>query len=81
MATVPPIKIKIPDAVRCFACTDAHGVYLSAVAIVFAQTADQARGVLLQALWDEGLNENLSDTFTLKEIPMTGAHVLWNGDY
>lgn len=68
-------------SVKAFACSDAHGVYLSAVCVVFAETEEEARALLLDALWDEGLSDNFRDTITLKEIAMTGAHVLWNGDY
>lgn len=66
---------------RAWACSDAHGVYLSAVCIVFAEDEATARELILHALWDVGLGENQRDTFTLVEVPMTGAYVLWNGDY
>ena len=66
---------------RAFVCSDARGVYLPAVCVVFADDERTARDLLLAELWAEGLNENLPDTLTLREIPMEGAHVLWNGDY
>lgn len=66
---------------KAFACDDARGVYLEAVCIVFAETEEEARNLLYETLQREGLWENMRDTFTLKETPMIGAHVLWNGDY
>lgn len=66
---------------KAFACNDARGVYLSAVCVVFAETEEEARALLIEQLWSEGLSENQRDTFTLKKIPTTDAHVLWNGNY
>lgn len=67
--------------IKAFVCSDARGVYLSAVCVVFACDEDQARTLLLAELSAQGLEENMRDSFTLKEIPTIGAHVIWNGDY
>ncbi len=63
---------------KCYAAVDVSGVMLAAIAVVFAPDETNARELLRKAIADAKLKD---EPFTLREIPMNGAHILWDGDY
>lgn len=72
-------------SLRAFSCKNVGGIYLPAVAIVFAYDETQALA-LMEAVIDENhlrdQNTNPLALTDLSEIELRArAEILWNGDY
>jgi hypothetical protein len=70
--------------VRLFTSNNLTGHYLSADAIVLADTPQEAKVMLAAKMAEIGLAKgNQPEDIALKEVPIDqpGAHVLFNGDY
>jgi len=66
---------------RCYVVTG-QGVYLSAYAVVFATDDNAARDMAMGLFAEHELYKNASRTdLDLREVPKSGAHLIWNGDY
>ena len=64
---------------NCYICDNANGVYLPAIVMAFAPDEETARQMIAAALEKSVLHQTFA--WTVREIPMDGAQVLWNGDY
>lgn len=64
---------------RCWKIDDAEGVWLRAYGVVFAATEEEARRLFDMVLEENALRQR--HPYSLQEIPMRGAHLIWNGDY
>lgn len=59
-----------------------RGVWLDAFAVVFADDEKTARDSAMMLFSEHSLFRNASDSdLTVREVPMQGAHLVWNGDY
>lgn len=68
---------------RCWYTSNAFGVYLGAVGVVFAYDKRSAKKALQAKMTEVNAKNGDKDTdFDLHELPIgIGAHVLWDGDY
>lgn len=70
------------STLKLYTCTNAKGVWLSAVCIVFAANEEEARDLLFAELQRDGIKESSRDDLELVVSKIrTGAHILWDGDY
>ena len=66
---------------KVFYCNHLQGVWLTAIAAVFAENKEEAAEKVAQALIQEGLEQEVEAKDMIELLPEGGAVVIWNGDY